>query len=101
MGNAKCFSHKVDVAYKHGLQGDEGVYNADHLVQSVVDQDESSNAIRKLQGKKPIKTIVGKNTLPTQKSTYRKVLKFKGIQSSHCITYDRDTNKVSLEILLF
>ena len=45
-------------------QSDEGIYIADNLVQTVSDQDESSNAIQKLQGKKSIKTIVGRNTLP-------------------------------------
>ena len=67
-------------------RGDVGIYRADNLVQAVVDQDLRSNVVRKLQGKEPIKTkfdSAGKNTLPTPNST------FKGIQSSHCITYDR------------
>ena len=70
-------------------------------MQAVVDQDESFFAIRKLQGKKSMKTIVGKNTLPIPNSTYCKMLKFTGIQSYHCFTYDRDINKVSLDILIF
>ena len=56
--------------------------------------------MRKLNGCEPIKTIVQKHTLPTRKSQYRKVLKFKGIQSSHCITFDRDTNTVRHNLLL-
>ena len=34
-----------------------------------------------------------KNNLPTTKPKNRLVIKFKGIQSSHCITYGRASNK--------
>lgn len=84
---------EVDRATEEGIQNG-GIYDPRTVEESVIEHDKATNAIRVREGKEPIKAIVLRRDLPTRKSAFRNILRIPGVQSSHCITYDRAKGKV-------
>ena len=94
--HGKCISdtifHFIDQWVEIGKNGRD-VLNVPHVVKVIRDNLNEINA-SKTDDQEKMNMVVIKHTTRTKRSNYKKVFKIDGIQSTCCVTWNRDTNTI-------